>query len=89
MTDNYRKEVAMNMIDRKEKELKKLWQMANMAQGSFKDQLLNEFWREYRLLRKTKKFQRAIRERSDSHLKVDNCSERSHSVARLGATLKS
>ncbi len=59
----------MNVIDRKEKELKRLWQMANMAQEPFKDQLLNEFWREYRLLRKTKKFQSVIRERSDSHFK--------------------
>lgn len=50
----------MNILDRKEKELKRLWQLANLANGPLKEDLLHKFWREYRILRKNKKFQREI-----------------------------
>lgn len=49
-------EVVMNMIDRKEKELKKLWKTSQLARSEYKEQLLHRFWQEYRILRKTKKF---------------------------------
>ena len=46
----------MNMIDRKEKELKNLWKTSQLASGEYKEQLLHRFWQEYRILRKTKRF---------------------------------
>ena len=50
----------MFWIDRKEKELKKMWQEAQFADGLYKELLMEKFWKEYRILRKSKKFQREI-----------------------------
>ncbi len=51
----------MDLIERKEKELKRLWQLSQMAKGDFKEHLLSVFWKEYRLHRKNKKFTREIK----------------------------
>lgn len=51
----------MDIIERKDKELKRLWHMSQMASGSFKEHLLNMFWKEYRIHRKNKKFLKEVR----------------------------
>lgn len=46
----------MDLVMRKDRELKRLWKMAQAAKGDLKEQLLRMFWKEYRLHRKVKKF---------------------------------
>lgn len=61
----------MNWQDGQEENLKKLWTQAHILNGKEKESLLEEFWKEYRLLRKNRKFQKALFIKNESTLLLE------------------